>query len=174
MCGTAYGANSKMPTVIVVMGVAGSGKTTVGKLLAEKLNWKFADADDYHPTANVIKMTAGHALSDQDRAPWLQILSANIAEWTSNSESTVLACSALKASYRELLQINDAVSIVYLRGDFHLFEKRLSDRQGHFMKTTMLQSQFKILEEPEGAVIIDASENPESIVREICATLALS
>ncbi len=163
-----------MLNVIVIMGVAGSGKTTVGKLLAEKLNWKFADADDYHPPANVIKMSSGDALSDQDRAPWLQTLHANIEVWTNKNESTVLACSALKASYRELLQANDAVSVVYLKGDYGLFEKRLSGRQGHFMKTTMLESQFQTLEEPQGAITVDASEDPESIVKEICAKLELS
>ena len=156
------------------MGVAGSGKTTIGKLLAEKLCWKFADADDYHPAANVTKMSTGHALSDEDRTPWLQILRANIETWTIKNESTVLACSALKKSYRERLQINDAVSVVYLKGDFALFEKRLSGRQGHFMKTTMLESQFQTLEEPEDAITVDASENPETIVNEICTKLALN
>ncbi|MBI2812391.1 MAG: gluconokinase [Candidatus Melainabacteria bacterium] len=156
------------------MGVAGSGKTTVGKLLAERLNWKFADADDYHPSANVIKMSAGHALTDEDRAPWLQTLHDNIENWTSKNEATVLACSALKASYRELLQLNDSVSLVYLRGDYGLFEKRLSGRQGHFMKTTMLESQFQTLEEPVGAVTVDASQDPESIVKEICIRLSLN
>ncbi|CAN5182882.1 gluconokinase [soil metagenome] len=163
-----------MLNVIVIMGVAGSGKTTVGKLLAEKLDWQFADADDFHPPANVIKMSAGHALSDQDRAPWLQTLRANIETWTSKNQSTVLACSALKASYRELLQVSNAVSVVYLKGDFSLFEKRLRGRQGHFMKTTMLESQFQTLEEPEGSLTVDASENPESIVKEIRAKLELN
>ncbi|MBS1953682.1 MAG: gluconokinase [Cyanobacteria bacterium SZAS-4] len=155
------------------MGVAGSGKTTVGKLLAAKLEWKFADADDYHPAANVAKMSSGHALTDEDRTPWLQTLRANIEFWTSKNESTVLACSALKASYRKMLQPNDSVSVVYLKGDFDLVKKRLSERQGHFMKTTMLESQFQALEEPSDAVTVDASENPERIVDEICAKLSL-
>ena len=155
------------------MGVAGSGKTTIGTLLAEKLRWQFADADDYHPAANVIKMSAGHALSDEDREPWLQTLRANIETWTSKDDFTVLACSALKASYRQLLQINDSVSIVYLKGDFELLQKRLSNRQGHFMKTTMLQSQFQTLEEPEGACTVDASEDPQRIIEEICQKLNL-
>jgi len=163
-----------MLKVIIIMGVAGSGKTTIGKMLAERLDWNFADADDYHPPANVIKMSAGHALSDQDRAPWLQTLRAKIEVWTGTNESTVLACSALKASYRQLLQANDSVSVVYLKGDFDLFKKRLSERQGHFMKTAMLESQFQTLEEPEGVITINASDDPESIVKEICARLGLS
>lgn len=163
-----------MLNVIVVMGVAGSGKTTIGKLLADRLGWNFADADDYHPAANVAKMSAGHALSEQDRAPWLQTLRGNIENWTTQNQSTVLACSALRASYRKLLQVNEEVSMIYLKGSFDLFKKRLSERQGHFMKTTMLESQFQTLEEPEGAITVDASKDPESIVEEICKKLNLN
>lgn len=163
-----------MLNVIVVMGVAGSGKTTIGKLLADRLGWNFADADDYHPAANVAKMSAGHALSEQDRAPWLQTLRGNIENWTTQNQSTVLACSALRASYRKLLQVNEEVSMIYLKGSFDLFKKRLSERQGHFMKTTMLESQFQTLEEPEAAITVDASKDPESIVEEICKKLNLN
>jgi gluconokinase len=164
-----------MLKVIIVMGVSGSGKTTIGKLLAQRLQWNFADADDFHTAANVDKMTAGLALTDADREPWLRSLREHIQNWITTNQSTVLACSALKSSYRETLQIDATlVALVYLKGDFQLFEKRLSSRQGHFMKSTMLESQFKTLEEPsaaDGAIIVEASDLPAVIVDNICNQL---
>lgn len=161
--------------VIIIMGVAGSGKTTIGQALAERLQWNFADADDFHSDANVRKMTAGEALTDDDRAPWLLSLSSNIQNWIETGKSTVLACSALRESYRDVLQTDDErVALIYLRGNFDLFEQRLSHRSGHFMKSSMLESQFQTLEEPEHACIIDASKNPDEIVDEVLRRLSLS
>lgn len=156
------------------MGVAGSGKSTVGKLLAEKLNWNFADADHFHPTANVEKMRAGIALTDQDREPWLEAMRESIKQWIVADQPTVLACSALKQSYRSILQIEDDVCIVYLKGTYDMFNQRLSERQGHFMKAKLLQSQFLALQEPEHAIVVDASKTPEQIVDEISRALTLS
>ncbi len=173
---TKYGAteiNKPFSSIIIVMGVAGSGKTTVGKLLAERLKWKFADADDFHPAANVQKMSDGVALTDVDREPWLETLRDAISGWMLTGDHTVLACSALKKSYRHKLQIKDDVCIVYLKGSFEMFAKRLSERKGHFMKSKLLQSQFSALEEPEDAMTIDAAATPECIVEEICKALDL-
>lgn len=157
------------------MGVAGSGKTTIGQLLARRLQWNFADADDYHPPANVDKMSAGQPLTDEDRTPWLSALSAMIQNWINTGQSTVLACSALRASYRNILQSNNkSVAMVYLKGDFELFQKRLSGRTGHFMKSTMLTSQFQTLEEPDDVCAVDAAKDPVAIVDDICRFLKLS
>ncbi|HEY9732946.1 MAG TPA: gluconokinase [Drouetiella sp.] len=161
-----------MLRVIIVMGVAGSGKTTIGKLLAQRLQWNFVDADDYHPASNVEKMRAGHALTDADREPWLRNLRGEIEKWIASEQHTVLACSALRSSYRETLQVDvNQVAVVYLKGDFQLFMNRLSNRQGHFMKSTMLESQFKTLQEPspaDGVFIVEASDQPAVIVENIC------
>jgi gluconokinase len=156
------------------MGVAGSGKTTIGKLLAEKLHWDFADADDFHPEANVNKMSAGIALTDEDREPWLEKMRDSIRKWIASNQPTILACSALKESYRNMLQVSSDVCVVYLSGSFELFEQRLRNRKGHFMKPDMLRSQFLTLEEPAGAVIVNASESPDAIVDEICRSQGLS
>ncbi|MFN8552191.1 MAG: gluconokinase [Candidatus Obscuribacterales bacterium] len=164
----------EMIKVIIVMGVAGSGKTTVGQSLAQRLQWNFADADDYHPPANVTKMSAGQPLTDEDRKPWLSALSSMIQNWIATGQSTVLACSALRSSYRDILQTdNNSVALIYLKADFELFNKRLSGRSGHFMKATMLTSQFQTLEEPEDVCTVDASKDPVEIVDEICRRLAL-
>lgn len=153
--------------VIVIMGVAGSGKTRIGRLLADRLTMQFIDADDYHPQKNVEKMSAGLALSDEDRVPWLEALRALMSLKQASNEPTVLACSALKASYRDLLAINNEVVFVYLRGDFKLISQRLSDRVGHFMKTKMLESQFETLEEPHDAIVVDTNSTPQDIVDNI-------
>jgi gluconokinase len=171
---TKYGAteiNKPFSSMIIVMGVAGSGKTTVGKLLAEKLNWKFADADEFHPAANLQKMSDGVALTDLDREPWLETLREAISGWMLAGDHTVLACSALKKSYRHKLQIKDDMCVVYLKGTFEMFSERLRSRKGHFMKSKMLQSQFIALEEPDDAITIDAGATPECIVEEICEKL---
>lgn len=160
-------ANPKKPKVIIVMGVAGSGKTTVGKLLAEKLHWTFEDADDFHSAANVEKMSAGLALTDEDRNPWLETLRASIKQHLDQGQSMVLACSALKESYRAALQLNDSVCVVYLKGTFELFNERLRNRKGHFMKSKMLQSQFLALEEPVAAIVEDAALSPNEIAENV-------
>ena len=124
--------------VIILMGVSGSGKTTIGRRLADELGWKFYDGDDYHPRANVEKMARGVPLDDDDRAPWLESLRDLIRSCLARGESAVLACSALKRSYRQHLLIDESVKLVYLKGDYELIEDRLEGRRGHFMKPEML------------------------------------
>ncbi|MCC3444366.1 MAG: gluconokinase [Microcoleus sp. PH2017_03_ELD_O_A] len=154
--------------IIMVMGVSGSGKTTVGKLLAESLNWDFSDADDFHPPGNIEKMSRGIPLEDADRLPWLLHLQGTIDRWLLENKNVVLACSGLKASYREMLfRDKQQMKIVYLKGDFELFAARLKTRENHYMKVDLLSSQFATLEEPENAIIIDASQPLEVIVRQI-------
>jgi gluconokinase len=154
--------------IAIVMGVSGSGKTTVGKLVAQSLNWDFSDADDFHPPANIEKMSRGIPLEDADRLPWLLHLQATIDKWLLENKNVVLACSALKASYREMLcRDKQRMKIVYLKGDFELFAARLKNRENHYMKVDLLSSQFAILEEPEDAIIVDASQPLEEIVHQI-------
>ncbi len=154
--------------IVIVIGVSGSGKTTVGKLLAQSLNWDFSDADDFHPSANIEKMSRGIPLEDADRLPWLLHLQATIDKWLLENKNVVLACSALKASYREMLcRDKQRMKIVYLKGDFELFAARLKTRENHYMKVDLLSSQFAILEEPEDAIIVDASQPLEEIVHQI-------
>jgi gluconokinase len=153
--------------VIILMGVAGSGKTTVGRELAGELGWKFYDADDYHPRSNVEKMSHGVPLDDADRAPWLERLRELIESCLARGEDAVLACSALKESYRRTLVVDDRVKLVYLKGDRELLLERLSERHGHFMKPEMLDSQLATLEEPQRALTVDISETPEEIAAKI-------
>jgi len=146
------------PTGFVIMGVSGSGKTTVGKALAEKLGWDFFDADDFHPPENIAKMAAGIPLNDSDRTPWLGALSDLLFSTLKTGRHPVLACSALKESYREqLLEGKDGVEVIYLKGSYDILWARMSVRQSHFMKPEMLKSQFDILEEPENALALDVS-----------------
>ncbi|MEG4573685.1 gluconokinase [Microcoleus sp. N3A4] len=154
--------------ITIVMGVSGSGKTTVGKLLAQSLNWDFSDADDFHPSANIEKMSLGIPLEDGDRLPWLLQLQAAIDRWLWEDRNVVLACSALKASYREMLcRDQQRMKIVYLKCSFQLLTARLTSRENHYMKADLLLSQLDTLEEPEDAIIIDASQPLELIVRQI-------
>ena len=154
--------------IAIVMGVSGAGKTTVGKLLAQSLNWDFSDADDFHPPANIKKMSLGIPLEDADRLPWLLQLQTTIDLWLLENKNVVLACSALKASYREMLCRNEQrIKIVYLKGDFELFAARLKNRENHYMKADLLSSQFHTLEEPEDAIVVDASQVLEVIVLQI-------
>lgn len=149
------------------MGVAGSGKTTVGQRLARELGWDFADGDDYHPTANVEKMARGEPLTDADREPWLARLRALVAEWVREGKSGVLACSALKERYRQELTISPEVRIVFLKAEPDLLRERLRHRAGHYMKAGMLDSQLETLEDPEDALIVDVSSPVEEVVAEI-------
>ena len=150
------------------MGVAGSGKTTIGKLLAERLGWQFFDADDYHPAANVAKMAQGIPLQDADRWPWLRVLAGLVEGCLAEGRGAVLACSALKRAYRERLQVDAGrVRFVYLKGDHALLWQRLQQRQGHYMRAEMLRSQFAALEEPEDAWVVDAAQPEEEIVQDI-------
>ena len=160
--------------VIVLMGVSGAGKTTVGQLLASQLGWDFADADDYHPAANVEKMRTGIPLTDADRAPWLKTLRALIAGWIAAGKNEVLACSALKHAYRETLQVAPEVQIVYLKGTPQLLHQRLHSRHGHFMTEQMLESQLATLEEPEHALVVNVDRSPAEIVTAIQVRLGLT
>ena len=157
---------------VVVMGVSGSGKSTIGRRLAERLGCPFYDGDDYHPAANVAKMAAGTPLDDSDRAEWLAALAAVIAAGLSRGECGVIACSALKKRYRDVLRLDERqVRIVYLRGDFAAIQARLQSREGHFMKAPMLQSQFDDLEEPDEAIVVDATLEPTRVLDTIMEQL---
>ena len=156
--------------IVVLMGPTGSGKTTVGQLLAAKLSWEFVDADDFHPRANIDKMSHGIPLTDEDRIPWLRSIHEKMLQWQSQGRNVVLACSALKRSYRELLGVSSGakdIKLVYLKGTYELLLERMHSRQGHYMKEQMLASQLADLEEPTNATIIDISESPEQMLAEI-------
>ena len=159
--------------VVILMGVTGSGKTTVGKLLASDLGWGYFDADDFHPPANVEKMKIGVPLNDADRTPWLETLRNLIRSCLDQGENAVLACSALKESYRGFLLIDESVKLIYLKGDYGLIQERLSKRLGHYMNPKLLDSQFDTLEEPGGDVGIDVSLSPDEIVNIIKGQLGL-
>lgn len=159
--------------VILLMGVTGAGKTTVGAALAAQLHWKFADADAYHSPANVAKMRAGIALTDADREPWLAALREAIAAWVAEADNVVLACSALKAAYRCQLLIGPDVKLVYLRASRELVAERLAARTNHYMNPSLIDSQFATLEEPAEAVTVDASQPAQSIVAKIRQSLGL-
>ena len=153
---------------VIVMGVAGSGKTTVGRALAQRLGREFYDADGFHPAANITKMASGVPLDDSDRLPWLASLHALISTSLSENRPGVLACSALKESYRErLLEENNEVLIVYLKGSYELIWSRISARRDHYMKPQMLKSQFEALEEPTDALTVDISMTVDEIVQQI-------
>ncbi|HET8826603.1 MAG TPA: gluconokinase [Terriglobales bacterium] len=159
--------------VLVIMGVVGSGKTTVGTLLAQKLGWEFADADDFHPPQNIRKIRDGVALTDADRAPWLAAMRSAIQKWQKEGKSVVLACSALKHSYREELRAGD-VRFVYLKGNAHLIAQRLHARRGHFATDSILESQFADLQEPQDALAVSIAQTPEAIVAGIIDNLKLA
>ena len=160
--------------VIVLMGVAGAGKTTVGQLLAAELGWDFEDADDYHSATNVEKMRNNFPLTDADRAPWLETLRALICDWVAGEQDRVLACSALKRAYRDRLRVGPEVHFVYLRATPMLLLQRLRTRHGHYMTEQMLASQLAALQEPEHAIVIEADGSPEEIVGKIRAELELT
>jgi gluconokinase len=158
--------------IIVLMGVAGSGKTTIGQLLADELGLAYYDGDDFHPPANVAKMSQGIALNDDDRAGWLDALARLIGEHAADGRSCVVSCSALRQAYRERLAGAAAgVRFVYLKGSYALIQARLSARKGHFMKPTMLESQFATLEEPADALTVAIDQPPAQIVQAIIAGL---
>jgi gluconokinase len=160
--------------IVIIFGVSGAGKTTIGKLLAQKLGWKFLEADDFHPQDNIDKMKSGIPLNDEDRSPWLDSLREQIKQRVESGEDAVLACSALKRAYRERLRVSAEVKFVFLRGDYMLIEKQLRHRRGHFMDPDLLRSQFADLEEPEpneSAMTIELGRTPEELVQEITTKL---
>ncbi len=159
--------------ILLILGVAGSGKTTIGKLLAQTLGWPFFDADEFHPPANIEKMSRGIPLTDDDRWPWLDAIRAKIESLEAEGQSGVLTCSGLKEIYRDRLKPGDAdIKFVYLKGSYDLIQSRMAARQ-HFMKPEMLASQFASLEEPHDALIIDISHPPEACALQIIRSLDL-
>ncbi|TKB06824.1 gluconokinase [Desulforhopalus sp. IMCC35007] len=160
------------PTAIILIGPMGCGKTTIGKLLKEQTGWQFMDADDYHPQANIDKMAAGLALNDEDRHPWLLRLRAMIDKSIIRKTPIILACSALKQSYRETLGIDQQKIVsVYLKGDPDLLASRIGNRSHQYMNKGLLDSQLATMEEPDGGLTVDIGTTPESIVSEIITTI---
>jgi carbohydrate kinase (thermoresistant glucokinase family) len=161
---------------IVVMGVSGAGKSTVGRIVAQRLGCAFRDADSFHPQANIEKMAGGHPLTDEDRWPWLEAIAAWIAEHRAAGTSCVVTCSALKRAYRDIVtsRQSDDVRLVHLQGNFLLIEARLKARQGHFMPPALLASQFDALEEPasdEHAITVSIDATPEEIAERVLKRL---
>ncbi len=162
-----------MSRIIILMGVSGAGKTTVGQLLAGDLGWPFYDADDYHPPRNIDKMRNGQALSDEDRVEWLEVLQQLMKDLDGRSQSAVIACSALKDSYRKQLAIGPGVEFVYLEADPEVTRQRLLSRKDHYMAPDLLQSQYDTLEVPSGAITLQNTLSPETIVAQIIHSLEL-
>ena len=164
------------PTVILLMGVAGSGKSTIGELLAAKLDWPFRDADSFHPAANIAKMSRGEALTDDDRWPWLDAIAAWIEECRDTNINAIVSCSALKHAYRHhLLLRRDFVRLVFLKGDKALIASRMAARTDHFMPTALLDSQFATLEEPgdiEQPIVVSIDATPDKVCEAILTRLA--
>jgi gluconokinase len=162
--------------VVILWGVSGAGKTTIGELLARELGWKFIEADDFHSGANIDKMRRGEPLTDEDRQPWLERLRAAIKESLDNNENAVLACSALKKKYRDRLRVSDQVKFVFLRGSREQIAERLHDRRGHFFNPDLLASQFADLEEPrpaEDALTVELGAGPAGMADTIQRKLKL-
>ncbi len=163
--------------IVIVFGVSGAGKTTIGKLLTQELGWPFYEADDFHSHANIDKLRRGIPLTDDDRWPWLEKLRRLIKRSLEAGENAVLACSALKRAYRERLRVSDQVKFVFLHGDYALIEKQLRQRRGHFMNPELLRSQFADLEEPkpdEHVITVELGRTPEEVVEEMKVKLHLA
>ena len=159
---------------IIVMGVSGSGKTTVGQLLAGRLGWDYYEADSFHPAENITKMTNGIPLTDADRVPWLDGIRRQIVNCRKENRRAVFTCSALKQKYRDHLSQGDPdIRFVHLKGSFDEIWARMSARKNHYMKANMLQSQFDALEEPADALVVGISQEPEQICNEILSKLTL-
>ena len=165
-----------MTAAVVVMGVSGAGKSTVGKLIAARLGCEFRDADSFHPSANIAKMSSGQPLTDADRWPWLRAIAAWIAERRARGETGVVTCSALRRVYRDIVTDGQSadVRLVHLKGEFELIAARLAARTGHFMPPALLRSQFETLEEPaadEHAITVSIDRTPEEIAERVVAFL---
>ena len=160
-----------MAHLIIIMGVSGTGKSTIGELLSAKLQVTYYDADDFHPQANKVKMQQGNPLNDQDREPWLQLLSDKLEAWSATG--AILACSALKEKYRQTLSKSNQLPIkwVHLAGTFEVIRERMLARKNHFMPDSLLQSQFDTLERPTYAIEVDIEHTPEDIVEEVLGRL---
>jgi gluconokinase len=174
---TALACTITMPVIAVVMGVSGSGKTTVAALVSAALGGQFQEGDDLHPAENVEKMHSGTPLTDGDRMPWLHKIVEEIDDWRAKGESGVLTCSALKRSYRDII-IGDRreVNLVYLKGSYDLIRRRMAERHDHFMPLALLDSQFATLQEPtpdEHAIIVDVGGRPAEIAAEIVHQLEM-
>lgn len=159
-----------MIMIVVVMGVCSSGKTVIGKMLAEKMGIAFYDGDDFHPPENVAKMTSQIPLNDDDRIPWLEIIASEMPKWESDG-GAVLACSALKETYRRILRTGGQVRFVYLRGTKEIIFERIKSRKGHFMPASLVDSQFATLEEPKDAIVADIAQTPDKIVERVMEQL---
>ena len=157
--------------LLLVMGVAGSGKTTVGKLLAEKLGWSFLDADEFHSPANREKMHLGIPLTDEERLPWLTAIHDETLRRSARGENVVLACSALRQSYREILSAGLKVTLVYLRANAEQLHRNFSFRSDHFVGENLVPSQLATLEEPSLAIVEDIDRSPEEIVADVCTRI---
>lgn|SRR5690606_7723217 len=163
----------KTPIILIIMGVSGSGKSTIGKLLCETLHMEFYDGDDFHPQENIDKMSAGHPLNDQDRAGWLEAIHAFGLQQLEQQHSCIIACSALKKSYRDVLRkdMEQQLKFIYLEGDFQTIQTRLAKRKSHFMPTALLKSQFDTLEPPKNAIVVDLRLSPKDIIDQIITAL---
>ncbi len=165
------------PSVVIVMGVSGCGKTTVAEKLAARVHWQFAEADTFHPTANVEKMRSGQPLTDADRAPWLESIAMWIDTMRSQGKPCVVTCSALKRAYRrQLVNGHGDVRFLYLQGTYDLIASRLAVRKHEYMPTTLLRSQFEALEEPgaeENPLVLSITQPADEIVRQVVANLEL-
>ena len=160
-------SKSDMFKAVIVMGVSGSGKTTIGLKLAERLGWKFIESDHFHSRENIQKMASGIPLTDADRELWLECLHAVLVDRSRDDQSVIMTCSALKERYRQILKFGlSGICFVYLKGDYDLIWQRMQARE-HFMKPEMLKSQFEALEEPIDAIIIDISKSPDQMIEEI-------
>ena len=170
-------AGAKAPCALIVMGVSGSGKSTIAELLGKRLGWRFEDGDGFHPASNVEKMRAGHPLTDEDRWPWLQAIADEVDRICESGSHVVIACSALKRAYRDvLIHGRKDIGLVFLDGRQSLIAERMARRKNHFMPPALLQSQFATLEPPAGdehPVIVDIDASVEAIVDDVLAQLAL-
>lgn len=153
--------------ILVVMGVTGSGKTTVGRMLADRLAWVYLEADDFHSAANKEKMHRGVPLTEEDRVPWLDAMHAELVKHDEQGKNVVLACSALRQEYRDRLRVGLETRFIYLRGSRELIANRLRLRKHHFAGESILDDQFAVLEEPRDALVVDIGKEPEAIVEEI-------